>query len=228
MGEEMELNNVDFLNNSLDEAMDFYIRKVIREEADIEFDNKNFAASASLYGELISLSHSKCDLLLKRSDCFVQMGEYSLALKDILSAIAIDNKQCQLYEKAVECLIYLGNIAEAEKMIEQQKNVFPNENISDEVLKRFEGLKSMKRDIDESFDSKNYEQCLAFINKAMEMKIAVASEDLKLLQSQCQSKIRFKETKQKFHEKLHSLFSDFANISEEGNQRKFKSFQQSF
>lgn len=155
------------------------------ERAEQEFKRENYIFSLVLYSEIVAQSPGNVSFLQKRSDCFTKLHEYKLAIGDLENAIEIEINQKTLYEKLVEYYLIIGNVAAAEKTMAKFTETFSDQKMSEEIVLSCERLKKLLQEIDDSFRSKNFVECLNYVNEAILTAHSYLRHNLSLLKMHC-------------------------------------------
>ena len=128
------------LNFKMDENAD-------RMQADKEFSQKNYTAAEKLFTRILDNSpHTDLDILVKRSECFYQLGKYQDSFDDAQLFIEHRPDVTQGFFLCGRALTKLQKFEESLSVFKQGLNIDPN----DPDLKQ--GLKEMQTDIIESYE----------------------------------------------------------------------------
>ena len=121
-------------------------------QADKEFSLKNYAAAENLFTTILDNSpHADLDVLLKRSECYFELGKYQDSFDDAQLFIEHRPDVTQGFFLCGRALTKLQKFEEALSVYKQGLNIDSN----DPDLK--EGLKEMQQDIMESYEKQEKE-----------------------------------------------------------------------
>lgn len=138
-----------------------------------EFTAQRFDKAIKYYSDAISLSPNTV-FLLSRADCYMNIGNYKLALADATKSIEFDHSNWKSFSIAINCGLYLGDIKATENLIKRCKKFFGTDSIKFNELPKLETLKKCEAKIEKLYLEECFNDCLKQLQEAR--KVAKACE----------------------------------------------------
>lgn len=151
------------------------------EEACKEYNDQRYERALKLYSEAISLSPENAKFIINRSACYMAMDNFDCALMDALKAIGLDSKAWKGYLRAINCFLVLGDINLAKQFIGKlQTEIAGVDSIDYNEVPKLESLTLANMKVEDSYQSKNYAECLKNLETAMKIaKCCLKYRDMK-------------------------------------------------
>lgn len=135
-----------------------------------DYQSKCYVSAIKYLTEAIALSPTETNYYNKRAACHFDIGEFELASVDSLKSIDLEPGNSEAYMRAVNCFLLLGNVNQAENYMEKFKVNVSGIDFSKNNEARM--LKSLKRSdviITNSYEAKDFEECLKNLDGALEI-----------------------------------------------------------
>lgn len=158
-------------------------------KGEYEFATRDYRRAIIFFSEAIDICSDDSDLvtcLLKRSKCYMAIKDIEKAQQDVEKLMATESpdKPSEAYGIAIDCHIAMGQIYEAESVIEKvTSDADAIDIVTKERQDKLRALKNLYDDINDSLDAKFFRKSLKFVEKAL--KIAPLSDDFKFLKMRC-------------------------------------------
>lgn len=148
-----------------------------------KMNTKSLIEDVMIYSEKIGRSPDNYECYILRSECLKQMKEFELASRDIMKVMELNPKFPSAYGHAIKCHLLLGEIEEAETVLERFKRFAPNYKLSQSFASQIEQIKTLHKNIDDRFSEHFFGLCLLIIDDAL--LLSPACENLKVIKLMC-------------------------------------------
>merc|ERR1719150_2003395 len=167
-----------------------------KEEGNQLYLSKNYREALQRYNEAISLCPGCPAFYGNRAACHMMLGQFVQALEDAKTSVQLEPNFVKGYIRVAKCCVALGEIHAARQAINTavSKNSDDTQTFNLEKTS-LEFLDKHDTNVKAAFEQKDYRKALYHIDQAL--KIASASQRLKLLRAECLANLgRHKEAQE--------------------------------
>lgn len=121
-----------------------------------QFRSGNYSSALNLYNEAIKLWPNDAVYYRNKSTCLIKMRNYTEALKEGRTAVALDGKSEKGYECIIKSYLTIGDIAGAETHIKKLVDIGANQKIYKPYEEQLNELRTSVEKATQTFEKKDF------------------------------------------------------------------------